>query len=91
MPDHVAAIGRYDAAIHALFAVYNDTTDHRSADSMTTVFAPNDLIAKPDHVEPVQGLDTQLELYRLLQQRRLSLPNVVKNDFMFLTSFELKL
>lgn len=59
-----------EVAIRGLIAAYADAVNTRSAERMTAVLAPDGIIEKPGHGEPVQGREKILKRYARLQRER---------------------
>ncbi|NBR91718.1 MAG: nuclear transport factor 2 family protein [Rhodobacteraceae bacterium] len=59
-----------DVAIRGLIAAYADAVNTRNAERMAAVLAPDGIIEKPGHGEPVQGREKILKRYTRLQRER---------------------
>ncbi|QEH76867.1 nuclear transport factor 2 family protein [Sphingomonas sp. C8-2] len=59
-----------ELAVRSLVAAYADAVNRRDAEGMAAVFAPDGIIEKPGHGDPVQGVEKILKRYRRLQRER---------------------
>ncbi|KCZ94221.1 nuclear transport factor 2 family protein [Hyphomonas johnsonii] len=59
-----------ELAIRSLAAAYADAVNRRDAEGMAAVLAPDGIIEKPGHGDPVQGQSKILKRYLRLQRER---------------------
>ena len=59
-----------EMAIRALMFAYADAVNRRDPEGMAAVLAPDAIIEKPGHGDPVQGAEKILKRYRRLQRER---------------------